>query len=285
MDAAEFYSQQVESGLLPRNWTVIYRGVPDGIFIALPLEVPVRRLVSTYMEPTTLGSFLAFALLLLVLAPGLVPERRSLRVAAVAGALLLAFAVLATLSRGGMVAAGAGIALFVAVSVLKARGVSAIPTPALLVVVIAVMGLGAALTTFSNVPAREQVRDVLSTRAVSGLTPEPTAAPIDPTLPAATPAPGAEPPALEEIIVHPPGSTAEGASKHLGGLTSGLEEMVDDPLGRGLGAAGNWSRSPEVGGESTVGVLSAQLGVPGFILFASFFVAVDCESCPRCVAQ
>jgi len=275
VDAATFYSRQVESGLVPHGWIVIYRGVPDGIFIGLPLEVPVRRLVSTYLEPTTLSSFLALALLLLLLVPDHARMRPFYRVAAIAGVALLALAVLATLSRGGMLTVGAGITLFALVAILRPGGhLRDLPYPPLLLGLLAVMGLGFGLTTFANVPAREQVRDVLSTRAVSGLSPEPTAAPVDATLPAATPGPAIEPPPLEEIIVHPPGSTADAANKHLGGLTSGLEEMVDHPLGRGLGAAGNWSRTPEVGGESTVGVLSAQLGVPGFLLFVAFFGAV-----------
>ena len=69
---------------------------------------------------------------------------------------------------------------------------------------------------------------------------------------------------LEEIDVAPPGSTSEGASTHLRGLTSGLEEMVDTPLGRGLGATGNWGRTVGAGNESTVGVVAAQLGIIGF---------------------
>lgn len=273
VDAAEFYSKQVESGLLPQNWTVIYRGVPDGIFIALPLEVPVRRLVSTYLEPTTLGSFLALALLLLLLAPELDRERPGprYRIAFVAAVLLLAFALVATLSRGAMLTVIGGAAFFFLVRLLRpATRFKRLPHPLLTGALLVVMILGAVLTTLSNPPARDDIRSVLSTRAVSGLSPEPAA-------PAATPQPtppGQTPPPLEEITNHPPGSTAEGASKHLRGLTSGLEEMLHAPLGRGLGAAGNWSRDPGVGGESTVGVLSAQLGVPGFILFLAFFAAV-----------
>src|SRR3989475_12841572 len=75
VDATTFYGKQVESGLLPQNWTVIYRGVPDGIFIALPLQEPVRRLVSTYLEPTTLSGLLALALLLIVFVPDLAWNR------------------------------------------------------------------------------------------------------------------------------------------------------------------------------------------------------------------
>ena len=286
VDAATFYSKQVESGLLPPNWTVIYRGVPDGIFIALPLEVPVRRLVSTYLEPTTLGSFLALALLFLLLAPGLtakgaragVPLRSSgrfYRVAVASAILLLAFAVVATLSRGAMLTVGAGAGLFFIVCILPSRrSLRHLPNLSLSLVILAVMAFGIALTTFSNPPAREQVRDVLSTRTVSGLSAEPAAPDAGPPTDEPVVLPSNVPPVLEEIIVHPPGSTAEGASKHLRGLTSGLEEMLERPFGHGLGAAGNWSRTPERGGESTVGVLSAQLGVPGFLLFVAFFGAI-----------
>ncbi len=272
VDATAFYSKQVESGLLPQNWTVIYRGVPDGIFIGLPLEVPVRRLVSTYLEPTTLGSFLALALLLLLLAPGLGRDAlsRARRIGVVFALLLLAVAVIATLSRGAMLTVVAGAGLFVLVRVLSQRQLSVLPNPILTFALLAAISLSIVVTTFSNPPARDEIRDVLSTRAVSGLTPEPAAVaaagePVAPT---------DEPPPLEEIAVHPPGSTAEATSRHLNGLTSGLEEMLDHPLGRGLGAAGNWSRSHKVASESTVGVLTAQLGVPGFVLFVAFFVSV-----------
>jgi hypothetical protein len=79
---------------------------------------------------------------------------------------------------------------------------------------------------------------------------------------------------LQEIGAHPPGSTADAASKHLRGLTSGLEEMLTDPFGRGLGATGNWSGASGSTNESTLGVIAAQLGIVGFVLYAGFFTAV-----------
>ena len=272
VDATTFYNRQVESGLLPQNWTVIYRGVPDGIFIALPLEVPVRRLVSTYLEPTTLSSLLALALMLVVLVPDLAWRRRSgalWRALVAATVVALGVAVVATLSRGGMVTFVAGTAFVLAVRWLRSPGLRlSIPQPLLLLPLVALMGLGVALTSFDDVPARESVQDVLSTRAVSGLTdePAPTGAPPPPATEAGTP--------LQEIGVHPPGSTADAASKHVRGLSNGLKEMLKDPLGRGLGATGNWSRTPGAANESTVGVIAAQLGVAGFVLYAGFFVAV-----------
>ncbi len=271
VDATAFYGKQVESGLLPQNWTVIYRGVPDGIFIALPLEVPVRRLVSTYLEPTTLSSLLALALLLLILVPDLAWRRSGVfaRSLLSLGAIALGIAVVATLSRGGMVTFVAGTAFVLGVQWLRSPGWRlSIPQPLLLLPVLAIMGLGAAITTFEDVPAGGTIRDVLSTRAVSGLSDEPAVVDGEPAPPPDSGAP------LQEIGVHPPGSTADAASKHLRGLTSGLREMVDEPLGRGLGATGNWGRTAGGGNESTVGVIAAQLGVTGFVLFVGFFVAV-----------
>jgi hypothetical protein len=282
VEATTFYGKQVESGLLPQNWTVIYRGVPDGIFIALPLETPVRRLVSTYLEPTTLSSLLALALLLLILVPELAWRRaRSplMRAAVGAAVLALGIAVVATLSRGGMVTFVAATAFVLAVRWLRAGArLPSVPLPAVLGPLMALMAFGAAITSFEDVPARETVRDVLSTRAVSGLADGPGVIGVDeefpPTtsLPAAPPNPDESP--LEEIGAHPPGSTSEGASTHLRGLTSGLEEMVDSPLGQGLGETGNWGRTVGAGNESTVGVIAAQLGVIGFVLYAGFFAAV-----------
>jgi len=271
VDATTFYGKQVESGLLPQNWTVIYRGVPDGIFIALPLQEPVRRLVSTYLEPTTLSSLLALALLLLVLVPDLAWNRSGpLQRTVIAIAIVaLGIAATATLSRGGMVTFVAATGFVLAVRwIHRPAWRLSFPLPFLLVPLLGLMGLGAALTSFDNVPAEGTVRDVLATRAVSGLSDEPTSADTAQPPPAAADSP------LQEIGVHPPGSTADAASKHLRGLTSGLEEMLTKPLGRGLGATGNWSGTSGSTNESTVGVIAAQLGIIGFILYSGFFASV-----------
>ena len=270
VDATTFYGKQVESGLLPQNWTVIYRGVPDGIFIALPLQEPVRRLVSTYLEPTTLSSLLALALLLLVLVPDLAWNRASpLQKTVVLSAIVaLGVAAMATLSRGGMVTFIAATGFVLAVRWARSPGWTvSVPLPFLLAPLLVLMGLGAVLTSFDNVPAEGTVRDVLATRAISGLSDEPQSADTPPP-PASADTP------LQEIGVHPPGSTADAASKHLRGLTSGLEEMLTKPLGRGLGATGNWSRTPGSTSESTVGVIAAQLGMAGFALYSGFFASV-----------
>lgn len=274
VDAPTFYARQVEAGLFPQGWVVLFHGVPDGIFIALPLAVPVRRLVSTYLEPTTLGAFLAFAALLLLLAPGLADAggaaSRRWRLAAGAGALLLAFAITATISRGAMITVLAGGGLFVLVRLVSRRrlvswrGAYVVAVPAA-----ALLAAGVVLTTFNDVPAGNQVRDTLASRIVSGL---PAGEPAVASPPAET-SPVDES-GLPEITVHPPGSTAEGAGTHFRGLTSGLREMLDQPLGAGLGAAGGWSAAPEAGRESTVGTVAAQLGLPGFALFLAFFAGL-----------
>jgi hypothetical protein len=230
--------------------------------------VPVRRLVSTYLEPTTLSSFLAFALLLLVFVPDLAWRRGGTlwRAAVTVAIFALDIAVVATLSRGGMVTFLAGAAFVVGIGWLRSpRRLPSIPRPLLLVPIAALMAAGFAITSFDDPPAGGAVRDVLATGAVSGLDDEPTGVEPVPTVDTAAP--------LEEIEVHPPGSTAEGASKHLRGLTSGIEEMFEDPLGRGLGATGNWSETPGAGNESTLGVLAAQTGVLGFGLYIGFFAA------------
>jgi hypothetical protein len=273
VDATTFYGKQVESGLLPENWTVIYRGVPDGIFIAMPLGEPVRRLVSTYLEPTTLSSFLAFALLLLVFVPDLAWRRggTAWRTGVALSIFAMGLAVVATLSRGGMVTFLAGTALVLAARWVRAPGlILNIPQPVLLLPLLVFIALGATITTFSDIPAKDSVRDVLATRAVSGLSNEPATAP-----PVATDPPAVEPAGpLQEIEVHPPGSTADAAEKHLRGLTTGLEEMFDRPLGRGLGATGNWSDTPGSVNESTVGVLAAQTGIVGFFLYIAGFAGI-----------
>jgi hypothetical protein len=242
--------------------------VPDGIFISLPLEVPVRRLVSSYLEPTTLGSFLAFALLLILLAPGMGSDMGPrLRRVSVAAALLLAFALLATLSRGGMLTVLAGGGLFVFVRTIQARGwPGGLPVVTGGVVAVA-MSIGVVITTLSSFPGDGLVRDALETRVVSGLSEE---------SPAQVKPPGQPTPSgpLDEITDHPPGSTAEGASKHLDGLRSGLDQMLKKPLGLGLGEAGNWSDAPEAGGESTVGVVAAQLGVPGLLMYVALHLTI-----------
>ena len=271
VDATTFYGKQVESGLLPQNWTVIYRGVPDGIFIAMPLGEPMRRLVSTYLEPTTLSSLLALALLLLVLVPDLAWRRGGplTRCLVAVAAISLGVAIVATLSRGGMVTFLAGTLFVLAARWLRSPGRQlSVPPPLLLLSLVVLISLGAAITTFANVPGRDSIRDVLSTRAVSGLSDEPAPSVPEPSVPAEPSAP------LPEIAVHPPGSTADAASKHLRGLTSGLEEMFDHPLGRGLGATGNWSGTPGTANESTLGVIAAQTGVLGFLLYGAFFATV-----------
>ncbi|HXG36206.1 MAG TPA: hypothetical protein VNL15_04490, partial [Dehalococcoidia bacterium] len=146
VDAEAFYSQQVEAGLIPESWLFIYRGVPDGVFIALPLSVPVRRLVSTFLEPTTLGAFLAFGLLLFLLAPaasGLRPGKLT-----ALAAILATLAITATLSRGAMLLVVSAAVLFLAVVFLRERKPQQLLRYGTWSPVLALLAVGIVITTF-----------------------------------------------------------------------------------------------------------------------------------------
>lgn len=251
VNALGFYGEVAESGLLPAEWIRPQNGLPEGIYSAFPLDIPVRRLVSTFMEPTTLASFLAFVLLLVLFVPELLLGRFNRWSPALASVLALALA--GTVGRGGMqttlIAGGAFLAA--AWFGLKWRPSRRILAGAAITFVILAPALMVASLSFSQLPnRREQLQDVLSESYVSGF-PDYEPPPIDPNAP-----------------IDP------GVQAHVNGLTSGLEAMLDDPLGRGLGAAGNWSVAPEVGGESAIGTIAAQLGVFGLAVWLGFHAAL-----------
>lgn len=252
VDAMTFYSKQAEGGLLPASSIRSFQGVPEGVFSAFPLNVPVRRLVSTFLEPTTLGSFLAFVLVVLLFVPGLA-NGRSRIVWSVSG-LVLAAAVAATISRGSMeiaLIAGAFILLFSGLRLLRQPRWAEAAVIAL-VAVFLLSTLAATSLSFSQFPNRRaQAQDVLSSEFVSGFPPQ-------------------------EVLPAPPPAEVldSGAQAHVNGLSTGLEKMWEKPLGAGLGAAGIWSQSPEVGGESTIGTLAAQLGAPGLVLWLAFHLTL-----------
>ncbi|HXG41253.1 MAG TPA: hypothetical protein VNL95_00810 [Dehalococcoidia bacterium] len=269
--SVDLYRRLAEAGAIPSDWLFVYRGLPDGVLVSLPLEVPVRRLVSTFVEPTTL----AFALALgVTLASGMLTAAQGRGRWAWAGVLgLLTAALVFTTGRGGILAALVGMALLALACALAAwRGTrrevwrvlgawAAILAP--LGLAGATLALGLVVFSASHVPARAEVEDFL---LWSANMPPPQAAP--------GPAPGATGASPPPAFDHPPGSAAEGASRHLSGLREGLEEAVRSPLGLGLGRAGVWSEAPEVGGESTIGALAAQLGLPGLSLWAAFALAL-----------
>ena len=252
VDAMAFYSKQAEGGLLPASWVRLFEGLPEGVFSAFPLDVPVRRLVSTFLEPTTLGSYLAFVLVILLFVPGLTNGRS--RIAWSMGGLILAAAVAATVSRGGMeiaLIAGAFILVFTGLRLLRrSRWVEA--AVIVLVAVFLLSTLTVTSLSFSQFPNRRaQVQDFLSSEYISGF------------------------PSREVPPTPPPGERLDpGAQAHVNGLITGLEKMWEEPLGAGLGAAGGWSKAPEVGSESTVGTLAAQLGAPGLVLWLAFHLAL-----------
>ena len=255
VDALGFYGRQVEAGLLPTSFIRPFQGVPEGIFVAFPVDVPVRRLVSTYLEPTTLGAFLALGLLLLVFVPGLALRQAQGgrgRIVVIAASAVLTLAVVATVSRGAMQIALIGGGMVLLLTAGRAlrwpwRLESAIIVGGAAILLVALMITS---LSFSQAPnRRQQLQDVLSARIVSGLEPVP------------------KPPPTEAPL-------NKGAQAHVNGLTSGLRQMLEDPGGIGLGTAGAWSEAPEIGSESTVGTLAAQLGVPGLSLWLAFYAAV-----------
>ena len=73
------------------------------------------------------------------------------------------------------------------------------------------------------------------------------------------------------VVAESVGITA-GVSRHLNGLVAGWDAMVQHPLGLGLGSTGVFASSQAVA-ESSLGVLMAQLGLPGLLLWLSWIVA------------
>lgn len=270
VNAVALYERLVEAGAIPRSWLFVYRGMPDGVLVSLPQEVPVRRLVSTFVEPTTLAFSLALASLLAAAAT--LTARNGARWAwgTVAGVCVAALAF--TFGRGGMLAALVGLAaLGLASAGLAWRGgpgglrpLSLGRPAAVLGPLALVLAAGIVVSTRATVPARGDVQDFLLWS--SNMPPPQVAA-----APLPAPEVGPPPPAFD----HPPGSAAEGAERHLGGLREGLESAFRHPLGLGLGQAGVLTEAPEVGGESTIGALAAQLGLPGLILWPLFSLAVS----------
>lgn len=248
VEATVFYSKQVEAGLLPEGWIQMFRGLPQGIFSAFPLDVPVRRLVSTFLEPTTVGSFLAFEVIILLFVWG--PASVGQRMIWALGAVVLALATAATLSRGAMQTVLIAGGFVVALSGLRLLAPGRRMNAALAVLVALLLGSTLAVTSLSlsQFPNRRaQIQDILATEFVSGF-PEGVQRPTAPA--------GGRP--LNRTV-----------QAHVDGLSSGLEKMMEEPLGIGLGVAGAWGEAPEVGSDSTVGTIAAQLGFPGLFLWLS----------------
>ena len=72
------------------------------------------------------------------------------------------------------------------------------------------------------------------------------------------------------VIAESMGVTA-GVSRHLSGLVAGWDAMIRHPLGLGLGSTGVFTSSQTVA-ESSLGVLMAQLGVPGLLSWLTWIV-------------
>jgi hypothetical protein len=70
-------------------------------------------------------------------------------------------------------------------------------------------------------------------------------------------------------------SVDSGLRMHLAGLKAGVDTALTNPLGLGLGSSGVFSSHPITGaGESMIGVLLAQTGWPGTLLWVLWLTAV-----------
>lgn len=57
---------------------------------------------------------------------------------------------------------------------------------------------------------------------------------------------------------------------HVDGLITGALQLLTHPLGSGLGSTGFWGANLDVGTDSTAGVIASQLGLPGIVIFAAW---------------
>lgn len=208
--ASYYYHLSNLAGLVASGADFPVNGLPIN-FYDFTTEVPNRRLVSTFLEATTLGSFLALAAILAVAKPTM----RSLPVAA-----FLGIAGVLTLSKAAIVIlAGSIVYLAVTTAIPRLRH------PVWLMSLLATLIAGLVVVAL----------------------------------------------ALEFA-----GSTT-GALTHFDGLRDGLRIALTHPFGVGLGRVGTFG-DVLTAGDSMFGVLLAQLGFVGFLLWACWFVQLAIAS-------
>jgi hypothetical protein len=206
--AAYFYHLSNLSGIAAPGSDFPMRGLPLA-FMDFTSGEGERRLVSTFLEATTLASFLSF---------GAIVALAAVRppVLGVAAAAVISAAALLTLGKAGWVILGVGLAYVVAISF-----VPRLREPAWLASMAA--GVFGALVVISLV------------LEVSG--------------------------------------SATGALAHFEGLREGIEAVIENPIGHGLGIGGNFGTGV-IAAESTFGVIMVQLGLLGFLIWAAWMVAL-----------
>lgn len=111
--AAYYYHLSSESGLSATGTDFPIGGLPV-IFYDFATGQAHRRLVSTFLEPTTVASFLALAA---GIAAALGTVRRSFRIASMSAAFVIGLAAVLTLSKAGWLILGASIGYVIVASV------------------------------------------------------------------------------------------------------------------------------------------------------------------------
>lgn len=188
-----------------------FNGLPH-TFWTFEGGVQTRRLVSTFLEATTIAAF--FGLGTVLATASWLQRPRSLgRLGVIA---LIAIATFLTLGKAGMV--------------------------------IGVVGGGYAIGTVVLPPLRRPAWfAVLAGGVIATLI-------------------------LLSLLVEWTGVTS-GIGAHFTGLGDGINSLLAHPLGLGLGTTGAFAQSQQVA-ESTIGVLMAQLGWPGLLLWAPWMVGL-----------
>lgn len=197
------------------------------------LIVRMRRLVSTFLEPTTLSIFLALAM---TLAPSVLVRR--------AGP-----SVVLRLQRGrpvGLRSLPAEVRGYLGRWDAPAAAAMAVMTSAMILtfgkggwMIVAIAGGTCLLSTTRRTIGRLAAIVVAVSIIVLG---------VGSALPGVGP----------------------NIRAHVDGLISGVVQLLIHPLGTGLGSTGFWGSNLDVGTDSTAGVLASQLGLPGIVLFVGW---------------
>jgi hypothetical protein len=197
------------------------------------LIIRLRRLVSTFLEPTTLSIFLA---LTITLAPFVLVRRPGPSVVLrgpggrLVGPRSMLAAIRGYVARWDAPAAAVMTVLIVAMLLTLGKGGW---------MILATVALTCVLST-----TRRSIGRLVAVVAVVGVV----------ALAVGSVIPGVGP----------------NINAHVDGLITGALQLVTHPLGSGLGSTGFWGANLDVGTDSTAGVIASQLGLPGIVIFAAW---------------
>lgn len=197
------------------------------------LVIRLRRLVSTFLEPTTLSIFLA---LTITLAPFVLVRRPGPSV---------------TLrGRGGRLVDPRSMLGDIRGYLGRWDAPAAVAVGVMLVAMVLTVGKGGwmilatvAFTCFLST-TRQSIGRLVAVVAVLGV----VALAIGSVIPGVGP----------------------NINAHVDGLITGALQLLTHPLGSGLGSTGFWGANLDVGTDSTAGVIASQLGLPGIVIFVAW---------------